>query len=57
MPYKIIKKGKYWKIYKIDDKVFAKPRFKTKQSATNQANNWLRYRHELHPMRFKKVQI
>lgn len=47
MPFLIKKVGDYWKIYKIKEKKFAKPRFKTKQSAINQAKNWLRYRKEL----------
>lgn len=46
MPFKIVKVGEYWRIYKIKNRKFAKPKFKTKQSATNQAKNWLRYRNE-----------
>lgn len=56
MPFEIVKKGNYYKIYKINEGVFAKPRFKTRQSAINQAKNWLRYRHEL-PRKLKKKKL
>jgi hypothetical protein len=46
MPFKIIKKEGYYRIYKINENELAKPKFKTKQSAINQAKNWLRYRGE-----------
>ena len=43
MPFKIIHDGKHWRIYKINTQVFAKPKFKTKNAAVNQAKNWIRY--------------
>ncbi len=54
MPFKIIKKEGYYRIYKIKEDILTKPRFKTKQKAINQANNWLRYRGGLYPHKYNK---
>lgn len=54
MPFKIVRVGQNWKIYKLDDKKYAKPKFKTRQAAVNQARNWIRYAHRS-PFRIKKV--
>jgi len=55
MPFKIIKKEGYYRIYKIREGILAKPKFKTKKSAINQANNWLRYRREYNPHKYKNL--
>ena len=47
MPFKIIKVGKYWKVFKLKENIFVKTNFKTKKSAIRQALNWLRYRNEI----------
>ncbi len=54
MPYKIIKKGNYWKIFKIKDNIYAKPHYKTKKGAYNQALNWLRYAHAGNKIKLNK---
>ena len=54
MPFKVVHVGNYWKIYKKDTKTYAKPKFRTKTAAENQAKNWLRYAHRS-PFRVKKV--
>lgn len=46
MPFEIHKVKNHWKIYKSDIGKYTKPKFKTKQSAINQANNWMRYAHQ-----------
>ncbi len=46
MPYKIVKFANHYKLYKIKEKKYAKTKFKTKQTAINQAKNWMRYRGE-----------
>lgn len=51
MPYKIVKRYKsngtiFYKLLKLKENKFAKPNFKTKQNAINQAKNWMRYRKE-----------
>lgn len=43
MPFRIDKVGNVYKIYNLEKKKYSKVNFKTKQSATNQKNNWLRY--------------
>ena len=53
MPYKILKKDNYWRIYKLKEGILAKPKFKTRKSAVNQANNWLRYHGELYRYKIK----
>ena len=54
MPYKIVRVGNYWKIYKPYEKKFAKPRYKTSEAAKNQAKNWIRYE-QRNPFKIKKV--
>lgn len=47
MPFKVVKKkDNYYYLYRINEKTFAKSKFKTKESAINQAKNWMRYRKE-----------
>lgn len=54
MPFQIVQVGKYWKIFKLDDQKFAKPRFRTYTAARNQAKNWMRY-HNRQPFKIKKI--
>jgi len=46
MPYQVKKVGKYWKLWKIKEKVFVKARFKSRETAISQAKNYMRYRKE-----------
>lgn len=46
MAYKLVKAKGGYKLYKINEKKFAKTLFKSKQAAINQALNWMRYRGE-----------
>lgn len=54
MPYKIVKKDDYWKIYKIKDKKFANTHYKTKKTAFNAGLNWLKYAHSGDSTKLKK---
>ena len=47
MPYKVVKKGDVYKLYKMSEKKYSKINFKTKATAINQAKNWMRYRREI----------
>ena len=46
MPYKIVKKGKIYKLYNIKKKKFINSNFKSKATAGNQAINYMRYTNE-----------
>lgn len=55
MPFGVVRQGSHYKIYKLKEKEFAKPEFKTKQAAMNQAKNWMRFRHEKPDVRYGTV--
>jgi len=46
MPFEVKKVGKSYKLWKINEKKYAKVKFKTKKTAINQAKNYMRYRKE-----------
>ena len=58
MPFEVRQRGKgndkYWAIYKINQKVYAKPKFRSRTAAMNQARNWLSWRFEDSKVRVKK---
>jgi len=41
MPYQVKKVGKYWKLWKIKEKVFVKAHFKSRETAISQAKNYM----------------
>ena len=46
MPFKIIQTSQGFRLYNLHKKEYAKPVFKTKQSAARAGLNFMRYRHE-----------
>lgn len=55
MPYQIKKVGKYYKLYNLKKKEFAKAQFKSKESAISQGKNWMRYRKETPIVKGNKI--
>jgi hypothetical protein len=43
MPYEIKKVGEKYRLWNISKKQYAKPTYKTRQSAKNSANNFMKY--------------
>lgn len=46
MPYRVDKKGEYYYLYKLKEKIYANKRFHSRQSAINMAKVWMNYRRE-----------
>lgn len=47
MPFRVDKKKDgYYYLYRLKQKTYAKSKFKSRESAINQAKNWMRYRKE-----------
>ena len=55
MPFEVRKVEGGYKLYKLKEKEFAKPLFKTRQSAINQGRNYMRYRHEKSVVKGNKI--
>jgi hypothetical protein len=43
MPFKVVKKGQGYKLYNLEKKRYAKPKFKTRASATSAKKNYMKY--------------
>jgi len=46
MPYQIKKIENYFQLYNLSKKKLLKTKFKSRETAINQAKNWMRYRKE-----------
>tara|TARA_R110000824_G_scaffold373331_3_gene563743 strand:- start:1096 stop:1284 length:189 start_codon:yes stop_codon:yes gene_type:complete len=46
MPFKVVKKGNKYRLWKIKERKYAKASFNSKASAVSQAKNWMKYRKE-----------
>lgn len=47
MPFQVEKKNNFYQLKKLKEGTYAKSKFKTRESAINQAKNWMRYRKEV----------
>lgn len=47
MPFEVRKKGDKYKLWKIKEKVFAKPTYNTREAAINAGKNFMRYHREV----------
>ena len=43
MPFKVVKQGEKFRLYNLDKKKYAKPVFKTRQSANKMKNVYMNY--------------
>ena len=59
MPFRIDKKPTGYRLYNLDKKRYAKPTFKTRQSALNAKRNYMSYDSKLNPylLRIQKKKI
>lgn len=56
MPFQIIKTNdNKYKLFNLHKQTYAKPTFKTKQSAINSGLNYMRYRHETGVVKGNKI--
>jgi hypothetical protein len=46
MPYQVKKMGDYFQLFNLSQKRLVNVKFKSKESAINQAQNWMRFRKE-----------